>query len=77
MEIRAIFADNLRQRRLACGLSQEALAHEADIDRTYVSALERGLYSPTIDMLDKLATVLKTEAYALLMPASGVRKRRP
>ena len=77
MELRAIFATNLRQRRLACGLSQEALAHEAEIDRTYVSALERALYSPTIDMLERLAVVLKTDPYALLMPEAGGHKRRP
>ena len=76
MNLRAIFAANLRQRRLACGLSQEALAHEADIDRTYVSALERGLYSPTIDMLERLAQVLETDAYRLLLPESDTSHRR-
>jgi transcriptional regulator with XRE-family HTH domain len=76
MNLRAIFAANLRQRRLACGLSQEALAHEADIDRTYVSALERGLYSPTIDMLERLAQVLGTDAYRLLLPESDTSHRR-
>ena len=77
MELRAIFATNLRRRRLACGLSQEMLAHEADIDRTYVSALERGLYSPTIDMLERLAVVLETEAYRLLLPETAASGRRP
>ena len=76
MELRAIFAANLRQRRLACGLSQERLAHEAGIDRTYVSALERGLYSPTIDMLERLAQVLGTDAYRLLLPESDTSHRR-
>jgi transcriptional regulator with XRE-family HTH domain len=76
MNVRAIFAANLRQRRLACGLSQEALAHEADIDRTYVSALERGLYSPTIDMLERLALVLGTDAYRLLLPEADTSHRR-
>src|SRR5712691_2552653 len=41
MDIREVFALNLRKARNAKGLSQEALAHEADVDRTYVSALER------------------------------------
>ena len=41
MDIREVFALNLRRARNAKGLSQEALAHEADVDRTYVSALER------------------------------------
>jgi transcriptional regulator with XRE-family HTH domain len=76
MTLRTIFATNLRQRRLASGLSQEALAHEADIDRTYVSALERGLYSPTIDMLERLAQVLGTDAYRLLLPEADTAHRR-
>jgi ribosome-binding protein aMBF1 (putative translation factor) len=49
MDIREIFALNLRRARNANGLSQETLAHEVDVDRTYVSALERSEYSATID----------------------------
>jgi predicted transcriptional regulator len=41
MHIREVFARNLRKARNAKGLSQEALAYEAGIDRTYISALER------------------------------------
>jgi transcriptional regulator with XRE-family HTH domain len=66
MQIRRVFAANLRQRRTAAGLSQEELAHQADIDRTYVSALERGVYSATIDMVAKLAEVLGAEPAELL-----------
>ena len=58
MEMREVFARNLRKARNARGLSQEALAHEAGIDRTYVSALERSEYSATIDMVAKLANSL-------------------
>jgi transcriptional regulator with XRE-family HTH domain len=58
MDIREVFALNLRRARKAKGLSQEALTHEADVDRTYVSALERSEYSATIDMVDKLAKAL-------------------
>lgn len=67
MEIREAFATNLRLKRRAAGLSQEELADRADIDRTYVSALERGVYSATIDMVDKLAGVLGVEAADLLV----------
>ncbi len=55
MEIREVFARNLRRTRHAKGLSQEALAYEADVDRTYNSSLERGVYAATIDMFGKLA----------------------
>jgi transcriptional regulator with XRE-family HTH domain len=39
MDIREILAINLRKLRQARGLSQEELAHRAEIDRTYISAL--------------------------------------
>jgi transcriptional regulator with XRE-family HTH domain len=72
MDIREVFARNLRKARNSRGLSQEALAYEAGIDRTYVSALERGVYSATIVMVEKLATALGVEPGALLQrPASG------
>lgn len=76
MEIREVFARNLRKARQAKGLSQEALAHDAGIDRTYISALERGVYSATIDMVDKLAVVLNIEASELLQRAAKARQRK-
>lgn len=66
MEIREVFALNLRRYRQAAGLSQEELAHCAEVDRTYISALERSVYGATIDVVDKLATVLGIEAADLL-----------
>lgn len=47
-------------------MSQEALANEAEIDRTYVSALERGIYAASIDMIEKLAQVLDIDPMLLL-----------
>lgn len=67
MSIRKTLAHNLRVLRAARGLSQEALADAAMIDRTYVSALERQKYSVTIDRLDEIARPLGVEAYVLLM----------
>lgn len=66
MEIREIFARNLRRARQAQGLSQEDLAHKAEIDRTYVSSLERGIYSPTIEVVERLAIALGTDTADLL-----------
>lgn len=66
MEIREVFARNLRRYRQAAGLSQEELAHQAEVDRTYISALERSVYGATIDVVDKLAIVLGIEAADLL-----------
>ncbi|MFG1201799.1 helix-turn-helix transcriptional regulator [Xanthobacter aminoxidans] len=66
MDIREVFARNLRGLRQARGLSQEELAHRAGIDRTYVSSLERCVYSASIDVVDQLAQVLNVEAAELL-----------
>jgi len=77
MDIREVFARNLRRARNAKGLSQEALAHEADIDRTYVSALERSQYGATIDMVDKLAKALGVEPSSLLQRPIRPKQRRP
>ena len=76
MHIREVFARNLRKARNAKGLSQEALAYEAGIDRTYISALERGVYSATIDMVGKLAAVLEIEPSALLERQTRSRSRK-
>jgi len=76
MQIREVFARNLRKARNAKGLSQEALAYEAGIDRTYISALERGVYSATIDMVGKLAAVLGIEPSALLERQTKSRARK-
>jgi transcriptional regulator with XRE-family HTH domain len=68
MTSREILADNLKILRARKGLSQEALADAAEIDRTYVSALERRKYSASIDRLDRLAAQLDVPTHYLLMP---------
>lgn len=66
MNIREIFAKNLRAARRQKGLSQEELAHRADLDRTYISSLERNVYNPTIDVVARLADALEIEPASLL-----------
>ncbi|AIC29717.1 MULTISPECIES: helix-turn-helix domain-containing protein [Rhizobium] len=66
MEIREVFARNLKAARLAKGLSQEELAFRAEIDRTYISSLERSIYNASIDVVDRLAAILEVEASDLL-----------
>jgi transcriptional regulator with XRE-family HTH domain len=58
MNARALVARNLRRLRVRKGLSQEVLAVDARIDRTYVSRLERGLENPTVAVLERLAEAL-------------------
>ncbi len=76
MDIREAFARNLRKVRREKGYSQEALALEAGVDRTYVSALERQVYSASIDMVDKLATVLGVDASTLLQHRSKPERKK-
>ena len=66
MTLRETFAANLRRYRKAVGLSQEELAHRAQIDRTYVSSLERCQYAATLDVIEKLAVELGIEPAELL-----------
>ena len=76
MEIREVLALNLRRHRQAAGLSQEELAHQADIDRTYISALERSKYAAGIDVVDRLARVLGIEAADLLRRPQAPKTRQ-
>ena len=60
MNGRALVAWNLRRLRTERGLSQERLAADTGVDRAYVSELERGLGNASVDLLDRLAGVLRT-----------------
>jgi DNA-binding XRE family transcriptional regulator len=54
MKAHALVAWNLRRIRVRRGVSQERLAYDAEIDRSYVGGLERQTENPTIDLLDRL-----------------------
>ena len=71
MDIRVRFGRNVRHFRRERGLSQEALAEEAGIHRTYVSDVERGARNPTITVVQKLAIALNVAAGELLDRASA------
>ena len=66
MDMRAQSGRNLRRYRLAKGVSQEDLAHLCELDRTYVSGIERGLRNPTVLVLERLAGALGIPAAALV-----------
>ena len=88
MDLCALVGRNVRRLRLAAGLTQEELAHRANLDRTYLSDIERGIRNPTVLLLRDVAAVLKVhpavflveerEADALthlLMPIDADRQR--
>lgn len=58
MDGRALVAWNLRRIRVRRGLSQERLAFDAEVDRSYVGGLERSEENPTVDVLERLANTL-------------------
>jgi transcriptional regulator with XRE-family HTH domain len=64
--LREILATNLRRIRAGQGLSQEALADLCQIDRTYISGIERGLRNISIDNLERLAVALRVEPWKLI-----------
>jgi transcriptional regulator with XRE-family HTH domain len=66
--LQAAFAKVLADERRRAGMSQERLAFEADVHRTYISQLERGLKMPTLETLFAIAGALN------LSPADFVRR---
>jgi transcriptional regulator with XRE-family HTH domain len=78
MRAQALVAPNLRRLRVERNLSQEALAADAGIDRTYVSRLERGLENPTVALLEQLADALgATIVEFFVVPAPGEPPPKP
>lgn len=66
MDVRKRVGRNLKKYRKLKGLSQEALALECGLHRTYVSGVERGVRNPTVVVLEQLAKPLAVPAWRLL-----------
>jgi transcriptional regulator with XRE-family HTH domain len=74
MDLREVFATNLRRLRHAKGLSQDDLAYEAEVSRSYLSQLEKGAFYASLKIVEKLAKVLDVEPAELLR--SPQRRKR-
>jgi len=77
MDLRDVFASNLRRLRHGKGWSQEELAHRAKINRTYLSKLETGATYVGLEIIGKLAGVLGVEAAELLRRQGRMRRKAP
>jgi len=66
-DIRVRFGKRIRELRLARGLSQEAFAFEADLDRTYISGIERGLRNVSLQNIEVLARTLSVSLSELFV----------
>lgn len=61
MSLEAALAIILRKRRTEYGLSQEELAYMCDVDRTYISLLERQKRKPTLNVIFKICNTLEIQ----------------
>lgn len=71
-KLKAVFGKVLREYREKIGLSQEQLALECELDRTYISLLERGLRQPSLGSIFVIATALGTSPSKMI---SSIEKR--
>ncbi len=65
-ELVGVFAQRMREQRALLEITQEEVAHRADLDRTYISGCERGLRNPSLVSVEKIATALEISAHKLL-----------
>ena len=78
MDLRQLFATNLRRVRHSRRISQEQLAHDAGIDRAYVSRVERAATYVGLEIIGKLSAVLGVEpAEFFQRPPKRPAKRKP
>ena len=72
MNARQLVAWNIRKLRVNRGVSQEALATDSGVDRSYVSRVERGLENPSIGVIERFAIALSVEIIEFFdRPAEG------
>ena len=66
MDVRRRLAVNVKKLRKERGWSQEALADEAGLDRTYISGIERKVKNPTVSVVERIAVALNCKMGELL-----------
>ncbi len=65
---RALLAYNIRNLRFEQNLSQEQLAFQCELDRTYISAVERCVWNVSLSTIEKIAEAFDVEPWQLLFP---------
>jgi transcriptional regulator with XRE-family HTH domain len=75
MDLREVFAANLRRVRHEKGLSQDDLAYEAEVSRSYLSQLEKGAFYASLRIVGRLTEALGVEPAELLKLPT--RRKRP
>src|SRR3546814_9583354 len=77
MDSASIFARNLELIRLAKGYTQDNRAFDADIYRSHLSNIKGTASSASLEMVDKLSTILGVESWQMLVPALIVESIEP
>jgi transcriptional regulator with XRE-family HTH domain len=75
MDLRDVFAANLRRLRHEKGLSQDDLAYEAEVSRSYLSQLEKGAFYASLKIIGRLAEALGVEPAELLRRGTDAGER--
>ena len=70
-EILNLFGENVRKFRRLVNLSQEELAHKADLHRTYIGMIERAEKNITLVNIEKIANALEVKIEDLLKTSNG------
>lgn len=68
------FGKVIKQLRESRGLSQQELADYADLDRSYISDMERGRYNPTLQTIYKLTEILNIKPHELFAEVDKLLK---
>jgi len=75
MDLRLVFAINLRRLRHAKGMSRDDLAYEAEVSRSYLSQLEKGVHYASLNTIGRLAAALNVgPAEFLKLPSKRGRQ---
>ena len=75
-DLRAAFGKRVRELRNERGWSQEKLAERASLHWTYVSAVERGLRTPGLDVIGRIGSALNVSPAELFRPLAGKYRQR-
>ena len=70
-EILNIFGENVRRHRRLLNISQEELAHKADLHRTYIGMIERAEKNITLVNIEKIANALEVRIEDLISISNG------
>lgn len=77
-DLRSVLSWNVRRYRVERKLSQEQLAFESELDRTYISALERRVWNVALSNVERIAKALGVPAWKLLyLPDATEQKEMP